>query len=717
MSGRGRASTLPAWMTSAPGSAPPGAFPAPPAADAPRPRGRRARRRRGVDRTRRSRRPTQVLAQRGDRASPRTRNRLLDDPHRARGRHDPVEGGFRRGRARLLPFSTRRRPDGPSRTSRARRARRRLPSPRRAPPPRKPPSRNAAKSASKSASKSTSKSTSLPSPVGASPPSRRTPKAAFARARRRRRVRDRHVARRQPRDRERPPRRAQDGGRETSVSARVPGASQQGGARRAQRRRESREGRLRGDASRTRRRTARSTGFEPTTSGRRRARILVSGTSRTPIRTDARFVDDREKLGDREKICSASAAVGERKQDDERRGRRVARESPRRERLPRTPPRTRRRRERSVERNERHLRGRSAIDEVRRGGSFGGVRAVVTPPDCATRRTRSRPPRWRPATTPSNESIASCSWRFWIRNVATVRWRFVFHGACSWRRSSRTSPRTNTRRETARGRAPRELYEDAQEEMERDAEADRHAVEAAARECGVVIDRHTDANAPAPRSTRRPPTASSETIDSPKRIERIDAGAKKCDATSKKSKKSSKKSRGGGSTGSTSRAATRSRRRRRRRDARRGGNDARWRISSAAGRVEARVEVEDDVGRRRATIARRAGVAQMLRRRGRSADEYLEDAKALFAARAGRLAAREAEARAAMEEGEALPDEDEDDGAGLGERGRATPPTTTRTVRVRVEVAVEAKTTTTTAREDAGANEPDGAARGERRAA
>mgnify|MGYP001330324884 CR=1 FL=1 len=34
--------------------------------------------------------------------------------------------------------------------------------------------------------------------------------------------------------------------------------------------------------------------------------------------------------------------------------------------------------------------------------------------------------------------------------------------------------------------------------------------------------------------------------------------------------------------------------------------------------------------------------------------EYLEDAKALFAARAVRLAAREAEARAAMEEGEAL---------------------------------------------------------------
>ena len=50
-------------------------------------------------------------------------------------------------------------------------------------------------------------------------------------------------------------------------------------------------------------RTARSTGFEPTTSGRRRARILVSGTSRTgfePTRGSSRFATRR-----REKICSA----------------------------------------------------------------------------------------------------------------------------------------------------------------------------------------------------------------------------------------------------------------------------------------------------------------------------------------------------------------------------------------------------------------------------
>ena len=238
-------------------------------------------------------------------------------------------------------------------------------------------------------------------------------------------------------------------------------------------------------------------------------------------------------------------------------------------------------------------------------------------------------------------------------------------------------------------------------------------MEAAARECGVVIDQHTDAKALRAALDAASPDGVFGDDRLPKRIERIDATT----TVSKKKKSSSKKS---------SRAEDRQDRRRVRRRGRDGEDGGETRgaeettraggFRTSAGRVEARVEVEDDVGRR----GRRLRDARRWRRccgDGGERGEYLEDAKALFAARAVRLAAREAEARAAMEEGEALPDEDEDGPRGLGARASDAADDDERTVQVRVEVAVEAKTTTTTAREDAGANEPDGAARGERRAA
>lgn len=218
----------------------------------------------------------------------------------------------------------------------------------------------------------------------------------------------------------------------------------------------------------------------------------------------------------------------------------------------------------------------------------------------------------------------------------------------------------------ASGSRPRELYEDAQEEMERDAEADRHAVEAAARECGVVIDQHTDAKA----LRAALDAASSDGVFGddrlPKRIERIDAtddGVKKEKVVVEKVVAGRRIDRidvACGDAVATAKTAARRAARRKRR-----ALEDFERLLDASRRASRSKTTWEDAERR----LRDAPEWRRCCGDGGDRGEYLEDAKALFAARAVRLAAREAEARAAMEEGEALPDEDEDDGAGLGSEG------------------------------------------------
>ena len=218
----------------------------------------------------------------------------------------------------------------------------------------------------------------------------------------------------------------------------------------------------------------------------------------------------------------------------------------------------------------------------------------------------------------------------------------------------------------ASGSRPRELYEDAQEEMERDAEADRHAVEAAAREFGVVIDQHTDAKALRAALDAASPDGVFGDDRLPKRIERIDAT---CDGVKKEKVVVEKVVAGrridridvacGDAVATAKTAARRAARRKRR------ALEDFERLLDASRRASRSKTTWEDAERR----LRDAPEWRRCCGDGGERGEYLEDAKALFAARAVRLAAREAEARAAMEEGEALPDEDEDDGAGLGSEG------------------------------------------------
>ena len=678
-----------------------GAFPAPPASAMPPPPRRRARRRRGVDRTRRSRRPTQVLAQRGDapvhvRETPRA-----DDPHRARGRHDPVEGGFRRGRARLLPSSpTRRRPDGPFRRA-----------PRRAEVPR--------------------------------------------RGGRRRRESRRRESRRQvvvqvdvqvgvqvdglcPRPSRTPPRRMPSSFRAALADADVSATATWQDASRAI------ANDPRRDALKTAGEKRRCLHEYQARRGRRIARRVASPRKprgrllRDASRTRERRVrrdSNRRRVDD---VAPPSSSPGRRGRDSNRRAvRRDSRRGDARRSVPRV-SRRRRGRRRDARRENRRDAANACRELLLERGVDANARWREISAICADdpRSTKcdaedrletfaSVVGRLRDA----EDEVASSA-RVSRRRVERInREAFVAlldskrrDGSMAlrlpWRVFVETQladePAYENAARNASGSRPRELYEDAQEEMERDAEADRHAVEAAARECGVVIDQHTDAKALRAGLTRRPPTASSETIDS----RRGSRGSTRRDVRRCQKRKSRRrKSRG---------AEDRQDRRRVRRRGRDGevGGETRGAeettraggFRASAGRVEARVEVEDDVGRRRATIARRAGVAQMLRRRGRSRgvprrrEGVVRGARGAFGGARGGGARRHGRGRGA-------PGRRRRRRRGAGSEGSDAADDDERTVQVRVEVAVEAKTTTTTAREDAGANEPDGAARGERRAA
>ena len=211
------------------------------------------------------------------------------------------------------------------------------------------------------------------------------------------------------------------------------------------------------------------------------------------------------------------------------------------------------------------------------------------------------------------------------------------------------------------GSRPRELYEDAQEEMERDAEADRLAVEAAARDIGFVIDENTDAKA----LRAALDAASPDGVFGDDRLpEKNDATAASAGVVVVVVAGRRTETACGDAVATAKTAARRAARRKRR------ALEDFERLLASSRRVSRSKTTWEDA-------ERRLGDEPEWRRccgGGRDEDgrrvegEYLEDAKALFAARAVRLAAREAEARAAMEEGEALPDEDEDEG-GAGSEG------------------------------------------------
>ena len=455
-------------------------------------------------------------------------------------------------------------------------------------------------------------------------------------------------------------------------------------------------------------RTARSTGFEPTTSGRRRARILVSGTSRTgfePTRGSSRFATRR-----REKICSAR--FRRRRATKERRARRENRRDAAnayRELLL----------ERGVDANAR-WRDISAIcaDDPRSMKCDAEDRLETFAP--VVGRLRDRGGRGRvlrarlPTTRRTNQS-------------RVVRGAFGFE--TSRRFDGASSSMVRVRGDAARGRArvrtrgAKRVGVEAEGIVRGRAGGDgtrRRGGSARGRGGGARMwrrHRPTHGREDAPRRARRGvPRRRLRRRSTPEEDrEDDDARRKKCDGVEKVEKVVEKVAGRridridvacGDAVATAKTAARRAARRKRR------ALEDFERLLDASRRASRSKTTWEDAERR----LRDAPEWRRCCGDGGDRGEYLEDAKALFAARAVRLAAREADARAAMEEGEALRTKTKTTARGSGARASAAADDE-RTVRVRVEVAVEAKTTTTTAREDAGANEPDGAARGERRAA
>ena len=241
--------------------------------------------------------------------------------------------------------------------------------------------------------------------------------------------------------------------------------------------------------------------------------------------------------------------------------------------------------------------------------------------------------------------------------------------------------------------------------MERDAEADRHAVEAAARDCGVVIDQHTDAKTLRAALDAASPDGVFGDDRLPKRIERIDA-TKKCDGVEKVEKVVEKVAGRridridvacGDAVATAKTAARRAARRKRRalEDCER-LLDASRRASRSQTTWDSAPSSIGGATRRRGGCWRDGGGGASPRRRAGGS-------------RRARCVWRRARRRRAPPWKRARRSRTKTKTTARGSGARASDAADDeRTVRVRVEVAVEAKTTTTTAREDAGANEPDG---------